>query len=560
MRKILFILVAICAWITPVLAQESQPNQGFILGTASEVIFPQAVRFSVTLSRPFSDLASASLIIQPEGQFPASISVDLEGSAVIREPYTELAYIWPIPRDNPPRLFQNITFTWRVVSSRDETAQFENNLVFTDQRAQWVQEIDDTGNLSLTIPASGPSTEPALITQATVQSSAASQIVIPPGEPLQSDVATIPPSSGVEAITPQFGFTPSGPQPTIDSPDSSGVRQMRRNLQPTYDLLVVNTGRRIPLSLFVYSDVFPPGCVRNNDGQSVAVGPFSGTEIPCDNTLVNAIFAASGYELVQSESNSLNRMQATIINHLVDRFYEVSWQDKTVPEWFRLGLEQFYSPALKATYYPTLVNAARNAALLPLDQLESTAANADLVSAQSYGLTLHIADQIGLQGLYELANVESDTFANAYQAAMGKSVSTLVDDLDRWIFTDQAVLAFSFTPYQAATSTPTATRTLTPTLTPTPTSTLTPTFTPTVTGVLTLTPLPTRTLTRTPTPAPATRTPRPPGSLNTPTPVPTQAVNPVGALSTQSGAIGMLTVGLVLIAIFALFLLRGRRK
>ena len=90
MRKFLVILFAICVWVAPALAQDSQSDQGFILGTASEVIFPQAIRFSVTLSRLFSDLASASLSIQPEGQSPIVVNVDLESAATKRDPYAEL--------------------------------------------------------------------------------------------------------------------------------------------------------------------------------------------------------------------------------------------------------------------------------------------------------------------------------------------------------------------------------------------------------------------------------------------------------------------------------------
>ena len=559
MRKFLVILFAICVWVAPALAQDSQPDQGFILGTSSEVIFPQAIRFSVTLSRLFSDLASASLSIQPEGQSPIVVNVDLEAAAVLRDPYAELDYMWPIPSANPPHLFRKITFTWRVITAKDETAQYENSLIFTDQRAEWVQEIDDTGNLSLTMPAFGLLPESVQIAQATNQSPATPQGNSPAGTPVQSNVVPTPESSGAEPVTPQIAFTPSGPQPTSDSPDTSGADQMRRNLQPVYDLLAANTGRNPSLNLLIYSDVFPPGCTRNSDGKSVAVAPFSGTEIPCDNTLANAIIGASGFELVQSDSNSLNRIQAAIISHLVDRFYEVSWQGKGVPEWFRLGLQQFYSPTLKTTYYPTLLNAARNAALLPLDQLGSSGASVDLATAQSYGLTLYIADQVGLRGLYELANVDSDSFANAYQTIMGRSLSSLPDYWEHWIFTNQAVSDFSFSAYQPTTPTPTATRTLTPTLTPTLTFTLTPTFTPTVTGTLSATPSPTQTPTRTPTPAPPTRTPRPAGSLNTATPVPIQAVNPLETLSTPFAALGILTVGLVLIAVFALLLLRGSK-
>ena len=119
------------------------------------------------------------------------------------------------------------------------------------------------------------------------------------------------------------------------------------------------------------------------------------------------------------------------------------------------------------------------------------------------------------------------------------------------------------TPTNTPTNTPTFTPTNTPTLTPTnsatatATATFTPTITPTVTGTLSPTPLPPS---RTPRPGPPTLTPRPAGSLNTPTPTPVKTVNPLNTLSTPSVAFGILTVGLVLIAIFALFLLRGRKN
>ena len=106
MRKLLVILFAVCVWTVPALAQESQPNQGFILNTASEVIFPQAIRFHATLSRPFTDLASATLAIQLDGQSPIVVNVDLEAAATKRDPYAEFDYIWTIPSANPPHLFQ----------------------------------------------------------------------------------------------------------------------------------------------------------------------------------------------------------------------------------------------------------------------------------------------------------------------------------------------------------------------------------------------------------------------------------------------------------------------
>jgi hypothetical protein len=560
MRKPLLILFIICLFSAPVLAkaQDGQPEQGFILGSSAEVIFPQAIRFSVTLSRLFTDLALASLIVQPEGQAPIAIDINLNDAALMRTPFSELAYMWQIPRDNPPHLFQDVTFTWRVTSNKDEVSQYKNSIVFTDQRAQWVQETDDTGQLSITIPAFGPSTEPAQVATGDAPTPSTPQANNLVETPVQTDATPPPLATGSEGIVPQFSVTASGPQPTTISTDDRGVNQLYSGLQITYDLLSTNTGQKPSFNLIIYTDAFPPGCTQNSDDEPVAIGPISGVEITCDETLATAIFLTSGYALVQSDSSSLNRAQVTLTYYLTDQFYEAAWSGKNVPEWFRIGLQQIYTSTLKTALYPTLLTSARNDVLIPLD--DSTSFNSDVGRAQSYGLVVYIADQIGLQGLFKLANVDAGTFSDAYQSAMGKPLSSLLEDWKRWIFTDRAVSAFSFTVYQAATPTPTITRTPTPTATPMPTLTFTPTFTPTVTGVLTQTPVPTRTLTWTPLPAPPTRTPRPAGSLSTPTPVPPQAVNPVSGLSGPASAVGILTIGLVLIAIFALFLLRPRRK
>jgi hypothetical protein len=559
MQKWIVFLAAVCLWISPSLSQAAQTEEDFTLSSSSEVFFPQAIRFNVTLARPLTDISLATLIIQQQGQAPITISIDLEDAAVVSDPYTELAYSWMIPRANPPRLFEEITFSWRVVSTRDEVSESESSLTFTDQRTAWVQESDPAGKLILTIPALEPSLESVPITPADMQVETTPEPVNAPNEPAVGDMTIIPPAAGVEAVIPEIAFTPSGPQPTIDLP-VSGASRLMTDLQPVYESLSENTGRDLALNLLVYTDAFPPGCTQNGENQPVARGPVSGIEIPCDESLVDVIFRASGYDLLQSESSSLNQIEIVVTAAMVARFYEIAWQGKVVPDWFQVGLKQFYAPNLKSSLYPILMRTARTNGLLPLDGSGSVNANVELWQAQSYGLVLYIADQIGVPGLFRLANADADTFAAAYQAAMGKPLSTLLNDWERWIFTDRAVTAFSFTANQAATATPTATRTLSPSPTATATSTFTPTFTPTVTGVLSATPSPTRTPTRTLTPEPATSTPRPAGSLNTPTPVPPPAVNPISSLSSPATALGILTIGLVLIAVFALFLLRPRQK
>jgi hypothetical protein len=558
-------VVCFCAVGLPVSAQDNtpQPQQSFILGWTSEVIFPQAIRFTVTLSRPLSELSSATLIVQPDGGDEAVIEVNLDETAVVREPYSELAYIWQIPRTNLPTLFQDIEFSWRLTSRRDEVAAIDSSLIFTDQRTAWLQQSN--GQMSLTMPGIDPSTEAAqilpgdLLVPSTPQSDTTSVLEA------TMDVATLPPLGQAGALTPEFSLPAGGPQPTTDSPDTAVIEQVLRDMGTIYDFLSENTGLSPSLNVLVYTNSLPPGCVQNGEGQSVAIGPVSGVEIPCDSTLASIIIRTSGYDLVESNSDSLNGIKKALTAYLTDEFYASLWAGKEVPAWFASGLAQFYTPGLKVTSYPPLLTAARNDNLFSLDMFDegpSSSEDLDLWQAQSYGLILYIADQIGVPRLFALARdiQDAETFADAYQSALNKPITALVSDFKNWVFTDQAASAFEVDIYQPATFTPTPSRTptFTPTFTPTPTLTLT--FTATVTGVLTNTPTATFTPSSTPTPEPPTPTPRPPGSLNTPTPVPPQTINPVNALSNPVVALGILTVGLVVIAVIALILMRFRNK
>lgn len=565
--RFLILLLVIVAATFPIAAQENtpQPGQNLILGWTNEVIFPEAIRFTLTLAQPLSEVAGATLIVQPEGGSAAPVEINLNEAAIVREPYTELAYVWQIPRDNLPRLFENVTFTWRTTSTNNETSQITDRFTFTDQRAGWAREADPRGQINLAIPSGGPSVEAAQITPGELLTPAAPASQVQAGIEATEEVTILEPSGGLGGVEPASGLTPNVPQPTSDSPDTSGVAQLRRQLQPVYDLLAENTGISPSFNVIVYTSAFPPGCVQNGAGASVAVGPFSGVEVPCDPTMANAIFSASGYDVVQSDSDSLNRMQALLTHFLTRGFYEVAWAGKNVPDWFAAGLGQLYSAGLKTRLYPPLLSAARTGTLLSLDRMaDEPAPDAayDLWEAQSYGMVAYIASQIGLQGLFDLArNIgDADSFSEAYEAAMGSPLDLLLASFESWIFTNRAPDAFAFTPYQAATPTPTPSRTPTLTRTPTVTPTLTFTPTPTVTGVLTNTPTLTPTPSRTPTPAPATPTPRPAGSLNTATPTPIPTVDVVSALDSPNAALAILAIGLVIIAAVALLFTRFRGR
>lgn len=489
MSRMVLLILFIGLFFTPVLAQEPtwQPQQDYIIGWTTEAVFPQAVRFTVTLGRPVTDLSAVNLTISPEGRPAVQVNLNIAESAILTEPYSELAYIWDIPRSTPPQLFGDVTIQWRVVSNQNEIAQIEDTFVFADQRVEWVR--DEDSQLSFTAPVGG-----------------------------------------------------------------SNLSRLRRDLAPVYDLLSANVGRVQSFNLLLYTEgLSPDACIRNDEGDLVAVGPVSGVAVACDPTMADTLFDASGFHMI--DLNGENNPQEAIAAYLTDSFYTATWGDRPVPAWFRVGLQQFYSPSPKSSLLPLILTAARNERLFTLPELTSRPDDeVDVWRAQSYGLVLYIADQIGVPELFDLANEigTAETFEASYQAAVGKSLNTLLIDWERWIFTGDAATAFVYTPYLASTPTPTATPSQTPfPATTTPTLTLTPTatVTTTVTGVLSPTRLPTRTLT-------PSVTPRPAGSLNTPTPAP--VVQTAAPLNDTARTAGIGAVILLVIVIIGLLILRRR--
>lgn len=503
-RWVIFVL-CMGLLVTPVVAQDSptqQPQQSYILNWVNEVVFPAGIRFEITLSRPASAIATATLIIEPEGRSAITVDLNLDETTVKGDPYTVLAYVWAIPEDAPPLLFQNIHIDWQIITKENEGARITDDFDFTDQRAQWLQNQNIEGKVTFALPL------------------------------VNND------ETATKAL----------------------VEMIKRGLTPVYDLLAENTATSPTFNVALYSGGFDAGCSLI-EGQSVSVGPLRQTKVPCVNTTAGAIFNASGYDLVQSSSANFNSIQQALTDYLVRGFYAPLWTGKSVPGWFLNGLSSFYQPNTKITFAPPLITAARTGNLLTLDELAAPSSNAETVQRQSYGMVVYIASQIGVDGLFTLAKSTSDaeSFTAAYQAAMSKPIDTLLTDFGRWIFRPEAVNAFNFTPYQGATPTPTATVTATPTHTATPTATDTATPTATVTGELSRTPPPTPVPTVTLTPGKPTVTPRPAGSLNTatPTPVPTLTFNP---FANTTSAIILLVLGLVVIAAVTLISMGLRRR
>lgn len=506
--KLQYLIVAclICLLAAPIAAQENidEPveateeafSEGFVFKWSADVIYPEGIRFFIALLRPVDELALVRLSIQPEGQEQIVESVSLNEPLAHGDTFTDLEYIWDFTPENAPHLFAEIRYDWLVVDNAGGQARVRDRLVFLDERVLWRQDEDPQGRLDLVLPADG------------LRASA-----------------------------------------------------VRESVAEAYDLLTANTGRQERFAVVLYNADLPASaCEEWSRDEWVAVSPASGATLPCNPESAATLLRASGYDLVESAGVNLVSAQSALIAHLVRRYYEPVWEGRGVPQWFLEGLTQFYQPATKQPLLIPVRNAARGSDLLTLDEMAAGSENqSELWRAQSYAMVLHIADSIGVSGLYALANdiAEAASFADAYQSAVGQPVSALVPSLQRWIFTDEAASAFNLTAYQPETATPTASATATPTRTPTPSVTPTPTVSPTVTGVLSDTPTATATPTRTPTPS---VTPRPASSLLTPTPTPDPG--PLAALSdpaTQSGILSLLFIALAIVVLLVVIIQRRQR-
>lgn len=482
-------------------AQEESLSQdtGDIYFYTHTILFPEAVGFNLVVALPSSDIARLTLTLFLPEQAPLVIEVNARQHAIYDQEFTELVYIWENPPDSPVGMLAQVNYQWVVISIRDRVSQAADTFLFGDTRAEWLRDAADDGHLNFTAP------------------------------------------EGV-----------------LD------VNVLRNSVRDVYALLAKNTGSSPNFNILLY----PPAlslefCVANADGQAVLVEPVSKREVRCDDNMAQTVFAAAGYNVLQLPSPLLGiDDRAVLVEFLIERFYAGAWQGKNVPAWFKTGLAQFYLPTLKPELLTLVRPAARNNRLFTLEQM---AAGPDITRpdvfalwrAQSYGMVVYIASEIGVPGLFELAgDVENAaSFADAYQRATGKPLAALLPAWQNWIFRDAAVAAYAYHPYLAETPVPaptrtpspfppTATSTYTPSYTPSATATYTPT--PTVTGVLSATPLPTNTPRPTNVPPTPSITPRPPGSLiDTPTPIP--AAPAAGQVNANSG----LYVGIV-VFIFAL--------
>ncbi|MBC7870308.1 MAG: hypothetical protein H7Y09_05665, partial [Chitinophagaceae bacterium] len=336
-----------------------------------------------------------------------------------------------------------------------------------------------------------------------------------------------------------------------------------------YNLLAQNRGERPDFNVILFNDALPISpCSEGENGTLVVTDLQTGDDYVCDPSRLESIFASIGYAPLQSATFDRADLEDKLVSFMVERFYPALWLNNRMPDWFKFGLTQFYLPRGKPGYLALLQSVARGNRLYTLSEMEAGSAEDEIWQAQSYGMVLYIAHQVGVDRLFGLANIaeESTSFAETYQQVVGLSLNTLLPNMGNWIYTDTAQSDFFYTPYLAATSQPTPSRTITPfppTATYTPSATATDTPTVTVTGILSATPLPSLTPSATGTAAPASVTPRPASSLYTPTPLPIATVQNADSGSNNTlalGVIGLIFLVFVILTIIYLRLLGQQNK
>ncbi len=496
--NLLLLMLAVLLMPLPARAQDAAvtPPPDYLQTRRTFILFPEGIFSYYVLSRPGEDFAAFELRVTQPGW--AGDETLFAPDQIVRtsDPFTDVFFTWSIPQQNPPRLFEDLTITWRFIDNSGSIGSYSVTLPFSDTRTDWT--VESVGPLTLAVPEGRLS--PALV--------------------------------------------------------SARLTEM-------VDLLRREAGAFLVPNIAVYDSLIPADpCTRDAQGRSVITASDGvDASLFCSARNLERLYASAGYSVVQLANITPDSLTRAAAELFVESAYGARWAAADVPDWFQVGLAAFVAPTDKRARLDQARSAARVGGLFndmqPVPDVESAAYS--LWSAQSYGLVLFIAEQVGVDGLFALArdlSAEQD-LAAAYRARSGgESLAALIPAWQSWLFSVQAETAYQYNPYLATTPTPTATLSATPfpaTPTPTPTVTLTPSVTPTVTGVLSPTPRPPGTPTLTLTPS---ITPRPPTAFVPPTAPPTP-IESVGPLLLILG-LGVVLGGAVIV-LFGLILPRRRK-
>lgn len=462
MRRIIYSLLLVVLLWSPlwsvVDAQEEGDATGHIVGNHAEIVFPAVIRFYVSVDVQLDQIQTVSLTIHQISGLDVTLAVNPnQHLAKIWDDSIDLVYDWNITGNPGPIPFEPLNYLWQIEID-DEISIAADEILFEDAvRGTW----DSSGEPPLTLYWHNPNLA---------------------GGAIRNDVlAAYGLISRQAARSPLFRYVIYDPRVSLceteQIPDSEETRSV------------------------VFAD--------------------DETAFPCDVEQYIQVYANGSMTFLQRPDTGYAQLQDFLVQRMVDDTYTQLWGDVSVPDWFLTGLSSLYQ--LRPTYaaLQTVRTAARSDSLIPLSAMADRPANDTtfqyrvLWEAQSYMVVLFLADRYGANAPFDLAReLREGGFDSAFQALIGDE---FWNEWNRWLFSEAADKAISWTPYQPNTPTPTATPTITPvppTLTPSATRTETPTATSTYLGDQLPTPVVAVQASVTAARSP-TNTPLPPGSLPT---------------------------------------------
>jgi hypothetical protein len=419
MKVLTLLLLALCL-PTIVGAQDSteEPfSREAITNWTNEPLFPVAVRFTLSTIFAPEDIRDLTLTVEQPGRFSETMALDPSDAAAASDPFSQLAYVWTVPDDEPPLAFRDVEFAWRFVGGDGEVYGVRDRFFFADSRTAW----------------------------------AVSQ---PNGDPLR----LIAPAEGVNLSRVRRDVSP-----VLDL--------LRRDFSPRYAILLYADSALLACPVDAEGAILP---LLARDGSEFECDPALLARIYADSavtllrlnddTSAEALDMLISFFIDEAFADSWDAAEVPAwFRSGFKQFFTPSFKADRLP------------PVLEAARQRNLLSLDQLAAAPLVDDPLWRGQSYSLVLYLASQLGVDGLFNFGRA----LGNAES--FEAAYAQVVGQPLSALPRTWERWLFTREAELAYAYIPYGAETPTPTLTptETLTPSRTPVPTDTLTPTRTPT---------------------------------------------------------------------------------
>ncbi len=464
-----------------------------IWGYRVDNVFPAALRFFVGLNAARDEITALSLTVHQASGLDATFTLDLDETWLedeSTEASAQFLFEWTFDEPPVPVPFEPLEYTWEATTSDGAVSTVTASLLFQDE---WHGEWHGAGSVPLAL----------------------------------------------------YWL----------NPNLAGAR-LRKDVLRTYGLVVTHLGEA-PNFIFAIYEPRTVFCRQMRDEESgetvsVVVSRDDGKVFPCSRDAFVQLYTMAGVIFIERPTFGYTALQDLLVREVVQRSYAAYWGETDVPDWFTQGLAQLYRQHPNLDLLEIARSAARTETLYPLAQLahvpapDAPYAERRLWEAESYLLTLYLADRYGADAPFALAQSvpQYADFEAALSALTGADAETLWVQWQRWLFSDAAARAATWTPYLETTPTLTATPSVTPIPpTRTPSNTPPPSPTPTFSGntaptvvVMEISPTARPTL---------TNTPLPPGSLPTVTPPPTLTPPPADGDTATLAPLGLLVVLLV---------------